>query len=359
MVLVSDEAKRTRRAWLGGYVREGKKGGVYVIERWIGGQHFHLSTRCKTERAALAHLAAFEADPHHYDPRKLGETEGPLAMTATLILEHENWQRTAKKNTEAHIHDSGKYLEAWLVALHGRDLRTVRASELKEMMARWKTAKRHRVIAIKGFYRWLRQEKGLLKHAEDPSLDMQIPAFRPAKLHRKRAVEFERVQKALSKLSGEALDAMRVLVSTGMHVTELERFAADGELFPPTPEQVTKGVLSNLAVKHKGGQLHIVAITDPETLMAAQAIKGRGRAISRSWLADSLNAACDAAGVERFGPGVMRHSVATWLAMDGVPLPAISDMLGHRSTVTTAKFYRDMGHTAIALPTRRLRLVKS
>lgn len=355
MILVS-EAKR--KTWLGGYVRQGKKGGVYVIERWIQGKHFHLSTRCRTERAALAHLEIFEADPSAYDPRLVGKTAEGVFMTAELIAAHERWQLDVKKNTEAHVHDSGKYLEGWLLELHGKDLRTLRASDLKNHLARWKTARRHRVIAIKGFFRWLRQEQGLLRHSEDATLDLAVPAAKPAKLERKRAVEWEHVRKALAKLSGPALDVMRVLVATGMHVTEVERFATEGELFIPTPEQKTKGVLMNLAVKHKGGQLHIVALTDEEALAAAQRIKKAGAIVSKSWLAESLWNACDAAGVPRFGPGVMRHSVATWLALDGVPLPAISDMLGHRSTATTAKFYRDMGHTAVALPVRKLRLVK-
>lgn len=359
MFLVSEsKTEPKRKPWLGGYIREGKRGDVYVIERWIDGQHFHLSTRCKHERSALEHLAAFEANPRAYDPRRMGEHDGPLYMTAELIDEHEEWQRTVKKNTAAHVHDCGKYLEQWLRVITDKDLRTMRASDLKETLARWPGARRHRAIAIKGFFRWLRQERGMLKHSEDPSLDLQIPAAKPAKLSRKKVVDWEVVTKALNKLTGEPLDAMRVLVATGMHVTEAERFATEGELFAPTPDQRASGVLAFLAVKHKGGQLHIVALKDPEALEAAQRIKAAGRMCSKSWLADALNAACDAAKVPRFTPGVMRHSVATWLAMDGVALPAISDFLGHRSPVTTAKFYRDLGHTAALLPTRTLRLVK-
>lgn len=359
MFLVSEpKAEPKRKAWIGGYLREGKRGTVYVIERWIDGEHFHLSTRCKTEMAAREHLAVFEANPRAYDPRKMSDLDGPLYMTADLIDEHEEWQRTVKKNTEAHVHDCGKYLEQWMAKLNDRDLRSIRAAELKETLNWWPNARRHRAISLKGFFRWLRQEKGLLKHSEDASLDVQIPAAKPAKLSRKRVVDWETVTKALAKLSGEPLDVMRVLVVTGMHVTEVERFAAEGELFMPTPEQRRAGVLMFLAVKHKGGQLHIVALKDADALAAAQRIKARGKMCSKSWLADALNFACDAAKVPRFSPGVMRHSVATWLAMDGVALPAISDFLGHRSPVTTAKFYRDLGHTAALLPTRTLRLVK-
>jgi hypothetical protein len=52
------------RRWEGGYIRQDKRGrDVYVIRRKVRGKAFKVSTRCHTARAALEHLARFEADP--------------------------------------------------------------------------------------------------------------------------------------------------------------------------------------------------------------------------------------------------------------------------------------------------------
>jgi N-acylglucosamine-6-phosphate 2-epimerase len=44
----------SKRQWLGGYVREGSRGATYVIQRELNGERFHVTTKCRTERAALA-----------------------------------------------------------------------------------------------------------------------------------------------------------------------------------------------------------------------------------------------------------------------------------------------------------------
>ncbi len=338
-----------RQRWLGGYVRQGKRGPVFIIEKVVGGRHFHVSTKCRTERAALRELERFESAPTRYDPRRRFEAADEVPLTAELIDEHERWQLSAKRNTPEHVTACGTYLEAWLLELAGRDLRTLRLVDLKDALRTWKTAERHRVITIKGFYRWLRQEKGLVRHSEDPTLDLPVPTARPAKLQRRRAVPFEHVEKALGILRGEVADVLRLLAATGIHLSEAARFASAGELFAPTPEQQGKGVVANLAVKHKSGQLHVVALTDEAALEAAKRLRDAGSIPARTVLRDSLHVACRQAGVPAFNMGVMRHSVATWLAQRGVPLAAIADFLGHRSPRTTAAFYRDLGHTALAL----------
>jgi len=43
--------------------------------------------------------------------------------------------------------------------------------------------------------------------------------------------------------------------------------------------------------------------------------------------------------VHSFGPGQLRHSVATWMVNSGVPIAAVSTYLGHRSMATTRAFY--------------------
>lgn len=48
--------------------------------------------------------------------------------------------------------------------------------------------------------------------------------------------------------------------------------------------------------------------------------------------------AIERAGVRRFPPKVMRHTAASWLVMDGVPLYDVQHLLGHESFRTTERY---------------------
>lgn len=45
-----------------------------------------------------------------------------------------------------------------------------------------------------------------------------------------------------------------------------------------------------------------------------------------------------AAGIRRFPPRVMRHTAASWLVQDGVPLYDVQALLGHESFTTTQRY---------------------
>lgn len=48
--------------------------------------------------------------------------------------------------------------------------------------------------------------------------------------------------------------------------------------------------------------------------------------------------AVKAAGIRRFPPKIMRHTAASWLVMDGVPLYHVQHLLGHESFATTQRY---------------------
>lgn len=50
-------------------------------------------------------------------------------------------------------------------------------------------------------------------------------------------------------------------------------------------------------------------------------------------------AAARRAGLPGITPHVFRHSAATWMAIEGVPIEAIARVLGHSSARTTWKVY--------------------
>jgi site-specific recombinase XerD len=45
-----------------------------------------------------------------------------------------------------------------------------------------------------------------------------------------------------------------------------------------------------------------------------------------------------AAGVRHLPPRIMRHTAASWLVMDGVPLYDVQALLGHESFATTQRY---------------------
>jgi len=48
--------------------------------------------------------------------------------------------------------------------------------------------------------------------------------------------------------------------------------------------------------------------------------------------------AVEAAGIRRFPPRITRHTAASWLVIDGVPLYDVQALLGHESYRTTERY---------------------
>jgi integrase len=63
-----------------------------------------------------------------------------------------------------------------------------------------------------------------------------------------------------------------------------------------------------------------------------------GQAFGRSYLRQILHAQCDAAGLRRIGWHTLRHTFASHLAMRGVPLRVIQELMGHSSIEMTMRY---------------------
>jgi site-specific recombinase XerD len=50
------------------------------------------------------------------------------------------------------------------------------------------------------------------------------------------------------------------------------------------------------------------------------------------------NPAITVAGIRRFPPRIMRHTAASWLVQDGVPLYDVQQLLGHEDYATTQRY---------------------
>lgn len=337
--------------WPGGHIRRGKRGDVYVIERRVGGVHFHISTRVRAPNlgAAMKHLERFEADPDNYAP---AGGRVALAMTAELVLEYQAWQLDVKKVTRQWALNCGRCLAKWTTDLRGKDLTKLDLQkDIKPALAARKTSRPHRVIALKGFFKWLRREKGLLKHHQDVTLDLAVPQLRARKTTRPRNVELERVKAVARRLPAAVRDVLVLQMGTGWHVSEVRRFAIVGELL-----EVTRGdgVLAVLVTPHKGGRLTRTPIKAAEHLEAAKRIKARGKILGDWTLSYHMHRAADAAGVDHFGLGSMRHSVGTWAIEGGARMKEVAEFFGHRSSNTTDDFYANAAVPTVSIPVHTL-----
>jgi len=339
--------------WVGGYVSVGDDGQpLYVIEKMRRGRRYHVSTGAHDWVEAAKQWERFLAAPDAYEPQQPGpaRTEEPLYLTADLVLAYREWMLSrASPTTTRHANEMAHRLADWTEDLAGVDLRRATLRDhLKPAVERRATSRQHRIIAIKGLYAWLRREKGLLTSAQDPSLDLAVPQARPEKHHRRKAVALADVRAALATLDGPYRDCLLLLASTGWHVSELERFVRDEEARVASGAGAVLGVLQ---VRHKSGETTRTPVVDPDVLAAAKRLRERGEVPRK--LNAAIYRACDSAGVARFPPGVMRHSVATWAIEAGQSPEQVAEFLGHKSKSTTLKFYAD-----VAVPTVALRLPK-
>lgn len=350
-----------RRPWPGGYIHTQKDGqDLFIIEKRVGRDRWHLSTKCHSWRSAMKHLERFEADPEKYAAELRGEGRSKkLHLTAELVEEfREHLLARDRPTTLKYANEMTNRLGDWAEDLRGRDLRRLDLRELREIVARRETCKQHRIIAIKALCAWLRTEKVLLERREDVTLDLAVPQAVPEKHRRRKAVPVEHVRAALRHLAPAYRDCLLLMAHVGWHVTELERFARDENA------RIADGrddVLAVLQVRHKSGSITRTPVLDPDVAAAAKRIRDRGQLPRR--LNDALKKACAAASEESvrnggekipaFSFGVMRHSVATWAVEAGTPADVVAEFLGHRDKRTTLKFYSD-----VAVPTLPIRLPK-
>ncbi len=324
--------KPKREIWKdGGYVRHGLRGPTYVIEKWVDGVHFHISTKKRTERLAYRELERFMEDPVAYRAKREGRAQR-LIIRAELVTEYRDWMLNVKKTCRSWAFDCARYLADWSEDLGGIDMRHVSiAQDVEPALDKRKTNRKHRVEALKSFYGWCRKRKGLFKFAEDPTLDLPVPKDEQG---RGRDVSEEVINKVLPLLHEHVRDVMLVQMATGAHISEVRRFAKAGELLLDY-----MGWPAVIMTTHKtAGHVPLPPLQFPEHIEAAKRIKLRKRIPARHDLQIAMKAACTAAGVPQFRLGQMRHSYATNAGQQGAALKEISEALHHASSATTQRY---------------------
>lgn len=347
--------------WPGGRIAKGHHGRVvYVIERMVEGKRVALPLDVPAgkagENAALSALGTFEADPFGFmAAHKRGATK--MLLDAQAADDFDTYLATQGRS-ERYRNNVGHYLSVWADRFSGRDLRSVTTGELKAALREWGNAERHRVIAIKSFCSWLREEVCSMPVGADPTLALKVPPARAEKAIRTKGYPMELVAAIYSEVDAQDVrDVICLRAKTGMHETEAGRVLR-GEV---VIREIAEGpIAGTIRFDHKSGRVHVQSL-DAQALAAAKRLVARGgkgidnrrqhREIAKAAARLTTRArerTPEAKAVEPIAPGELRHSFVTWArshgvevraAEAGVGLDRIADAIGHQSKRTTMRFY--------------------
>lgn len=362
------ESGKKPTPWLGGYIRHGKKGPAYVIERWIDGRRFHVSTKCRTREAALEQLRVFESDPANYRPlRRKSVHAAPKSgvfLNSETLDEYLDWMtERPKPATRGHMLQHRGRLMEWMAFYDGRDIREVELSEVAALL-KGKANIYMRVQALKSFCAWLRQVKFTLRRAEDPTLDLKTPAARATKQDRSVIITEEQIAAVFPHLPAVAQDVLILRLGTGWHVEEVRRFAREGIIdkpegrfvLVPGPDGTEKvPLLATLRVwQAKAEKRTATPILYPEHLEAAERIRARGYVPHRVTLQRHLVEASRKAGVPTLWQWHIRHSVVSHAIESGVRDEDAGSFVDHTGVGVTRRHYKQIAHPTKAVPVLRI-----
>jgi integrase len=372
--------------WVGGRYREVDGRRVWYIRKRVGGgARVEFALDVSTEQDALVELALFRRDPAGYQTSKRRaaaaqrEATGEVRLDGPTIgafVEH-CFARVRKGDlTGDYVRQTlAPYLAAWGRALRARDLRQVTLEDLQAALRGWKTAQHKRVVALKAFTSWAREEKPApkLRRQDDPTIDLKTPAIIPAKSVEAKGYPMVTVERVYAELISQAArDMLCLRAKLGLHDSEIARIASGkGALRKVSDSSGIEGVIvfSHL----KKGKGHAVSC-DAQAFAAAERLQARGRAVSRSAMKTMVGrvairlhgcggvttkrlngkgqpvwetAPCP--GCDPLQPNELRHSFATWATtvgeevqaqnQRGVDLAKVAEHMGHLSKRTTAVFY--------------------
>lgn len=333
--------------WLGGYIRNDKKGRkTFIIRKSVNGKRYEASTYANTQRAALKQLERFEMDPENYRPQG-EERRDPLYLTEKLAQEFLDWSRDQKENSTQWRGSQRRFLVWWGTKLHQLDLRgeVTLADHVTPALDAEPTSRKQRIAVIKRFYSWLRKIRHDLRvePQHDPTLGkLSVPQSDPKQWTVPKVIprrDYLRVLAALDpKKEQHWRDAITVQLGTGWHVSEAIRFAQSGSI-ERHPKIRKSAALSGVLVcpKSKRGHQIRVAVSG-KVLKAAKGLLAYGSFTYKGYT-EGITRAAERAGVERFQPGRFRHTVLTDAVNSGEEPERVSAFVNHGDKRTSMRFY--------------------
>jgi integrase len=344
--------------WEGGRIAQlGNEDRVYVIEQMADGERYSIALGAIGEKAALKLYESFRRDPEAFMKERTGEAQldrpGLDTVTIQAFLDHlKSENRTLLYRQNLH-----HYLGQWKDWFRDRPLADVSTAELAQAILEWRTAARHRIIALKSYASYLRKKMHRLKLADDPTVSLQVPQAVPEKSIRAKGYTMEHVALVYRHIDEQHVrDVIALRALTGMHESEASRIALGKAEIRAV--QVKCEIAGVIRFPHKRGEIHAQSVP-AQALAAAQRLaarrwRGKITTVNNRAIRRELTAACarasEATGkpVALLMPGELRHSLVTWARQfgrevrppgGGVSLDQIADAIGHKSKQTTTRFY--------------------
>ena len=266
------------------------------------------------------------------------DADRAILLDDDLRTRFATWSLVERHNTPRYVAELRAGLAWWASRLAGVDLRELSlVRHVLPELDQVARGRRPRAVALKILCSWLHGERHELEH--NPLGALKVPQSRPEQWRRRKVVARQVLDATLDELEPKWRDAITVLCGTGWHVTELARFAGAGEI-SPRPRWARRDVAGVLETVHKGGELHRTAVS-ARVLAAARRIRARGE-LGIAGLRKALRRAQARAGVDRWGAGRLRHTVASWAVYAGEDLGDVAAFLGHRDARTTRRFYVEL-----------------
>jgi integrase len=355
------------------------------------------------ERDALSEYALWRTNPEGYQTPKArmvqvqrrGDRAAVRLDESTLEAFTAYCQDLVNRDqmSAGHLDSTlGPYLIAWMRALGFRDLHTLTLDDLQAALRRpdFKTARHKRIVALKRFTKWAREEKPApkLRRQDDPTLDLKVPPVVAEKARRRKGYTVKQVEDFYPFVASQAArDMIRLRAfGNGMHDTEIDRLARGKGVLERVNDP--SGIAGTITFdQKKKGETHVISL-DAAAFAAAERLQARGKALSNTAYHAELKKAAirqhgcvgvsqpvvrrkggvdKRTGRDRTGeanskivpcpkcfrmqPNELRHSFATWattigeevkpVGRKGVALDKVAERMGHKSKRTTSGFYVD------------------
>ena len=344
-----------------------------------------ISTGAHSEELAEVHFAQFEKNPLAYDPSRVSVGRAPLHFTEQLCVEFLDYLAApvgdgGRNDSPGHCASVRSSLNWWLKQLGSVNLRALTVEELRSkipvadvrgsdgaLVQKAPKGRKHKIVAVKHLISWLRKTRGDgLVQGEGPDTSMlTVPQARGHKLHDPK-VALKRREKGQRALKGYpelrkrlasqerwawALHALDLQADVAWHTTEIERWVEMGGLVEPMPPGRKDEAAAVLVTVHKSGDWHRTPVSRLG-LEAAAALHlwsaARAGRIHKGWdpIAKQVQEfkskpfprqqyerlcarLCKNHRIPKFGPGHMRHALATMNMAHGYTAQSIGKFLGH------------------------------
>jgi integrase len=234
----------------------------------------------------------------------------------------------SKRNTVKHVREQTRHLRRLAPYFASRHVETWTLGELHPRLVHSRLA----IATVKALFSYLRTVTHELPPGQDCTFGrLTVPQVKPAP-GRDKVVPWLDQERCKLRLHEPWRSRHELQRRTGIHTSELLRFARDGYIGPWKGQ---RGAVAFIAIEHKGGQDHRVAL-NRALLMVAKRVLAAG-----PFSAEYYHLHVKAAG--GYTPGRLRHTLATDMLNRGIDLKAIATFLGHRTPHTTRRWYARFG----------------